>query len=64
MKRRALERHLRSYGCVLDRRGTKHDIWVNPETQGDAPIPRHNEIRYPTVRSVCRLLGVPLPRGR
>jgi len=45
MTRRQLERHLREHGCVLHHHGAKHDVWVNPNTLSQAPVPRHNQIK-------------------
>jgi hypothetical protein len=61
MNRRDLESHLRAHGCILHHAGGKHDIWVNAETLAQAPIPRHREVKRGTARSICRVLGVPLP---
>jgi len=60
MKRRPLERHLREHGCVLHHHGAKHDVWLNPVTLAQAPVPRH-EIKRGTARGICRILGVPRP---
>ena len=60
MKRRELERYLRSRGCFAHHAGGKHDIWVNPANGALAP-PRHAVIKIGTVRGICRLLGVPMP---
>ena len=32
------------HGCVLDREGGRHSIFVNPSNGRKAPIPRHSEI--------------------
>lgn len=41
-----------------------HDIWINRITLGQAPIPRHREIKTGTARSLCEQLNVPFPRFR
>jgi hypothetical protein len=64
VNRRALERYLRTQGCAFDHEGGKHAIWVHLQTQKTAPVPRHTEIKTPTVRDICRKLGVPPPSGR
>ena len=64
MKRRDLERHLRAHGCRLDHHGGGHDIWFNPQTQRQAPVPRHAEINTFTAIDICKQLGVPRPAGR
>ncbi len=45
MKRTALLRHLRRYGCVLKREGRSHSLWMNPETGEVEAVPRHVELR-------------------
>lgn len=57
IKRRDLERHLRSHGCRKLRDGGKHTVWQGPN--GKATVPRHRELPRLTARSVCRRLGVP-----
>jgi predicted RNA binding protein YcfA (HicA-like mRNA interferase family) len=64
MKRLQLERHLKELGCRFDHRGGKHDIWVNPGSGNQAPVPRHNEIKLGTVRNICQQLGLSMPTGR
>lgn len=62
MKRRDLERHLKKCGASLEREGGNHSIW-----RKDAQItsvPRHNEIKPTVVRTICRQLEIPPPRGR
>ncbi len=39
MKREALLRHLRQYGCVLRREGKEHAIWENPQTGRTEEVP-------------------------
>ena len=51
MKRIDLERHLREEGCVLDREGGGHSIWLNPSLRKIASVPRHREIKEGTVRA-------------
>jgi hypothetical protein len=63
MNRRKLEKHLREHECELLRRGAKHDVWWRPDTEAMAPVPRHRTIKKPTVRAICRQLGIPLPDG-
>ncbi len=63
MKRRDLEKHLRQHGCELLREGSRHAIWVNLKTGAITPIPRHPRIEEKgTIRAICRVLGVPVPR--
>jgi antitoxin component HigA of HigAB toxin-antitoxin module len=44
--RRLLEKHLRACGCIFHHHGGRHDIWINPRTLGQAPVPRHRHIEY------------------
>ena len=66
MKRRELERHLRSHGAELVREGARHSVWMigAPDSERIAAVPRHNEIRPGTVRAICRDLEIPVPAGR
>jgi mRNA interferase HicA len=59
MKRSALLRHLRRYGCHLKREGSSHSLWVNPQTGWVEAVPRHGEISNALTRSICRKLSVP-----
>jgi len=61
MNRRALEQHLRQHGCQFAHHGKKHDFWINPINLAIAPLPRHRYIKRGTVRSICRVLSIPLP---
>jgi len=64
MKRRELERHMRSHGCALLREGAKHSVYTNLQNGNDATIPRHTEIWPGMVNAICRQLGIPVPRGK
>jgi predicted RNA binding protein YcfA (HicA-like mRNA interferase family) len=61
MKHVDLERHLRRHSCVLYREGGSHSVWINPQTQKIASVPRHREIKEGTVRSICKQLEIPQP---
>ncbi len=52
MKRHELIRELAAAGCVLRRRGNRHDLYWNPKTGRMAPVPRHVEVK----NSLCRLI--------
>ncbi|MBW8039821.1 MAG: type II toxin-antitoxin system HicA family toxin [Planctomycetes bacterium] len=45
-------------GCFLKRHGSKHDIYANPRTGRQAPIPRHPEIKESLVRLIKKQLRV------
>ena len=42
MKRKDLEKMLKSLGWYLKRHGSKHDVWTNGDI--DEQVPRHREI--------------------
>jgi predicted RNA binding protein YcfA (HicA-like mRNA interferase family) len=60
VKRRELERWLRSHGARLLRHGASHDVWVHDGLKGS--VPRHGEIRRGTVIAICKQLNLPEPR--
>lgn len=62
MKRRDLEKHLRAHGCEFMRHGGGHDVWINPGAGATDAIPRKNEVKNGTARSICKTLKVPPPR--
>jgi hypothetical protein len=64
MKRRDLERHLLSNGCIFHHHGARHDIWTNPHNRRSASVPRHNEIKTWLVKGICHELGVRPPPGK
>lgn len=59
MKRGALLRHLRRYGCILKREGAAHSLWMNPATGATEAVPRHVEISNRLAAKICRGLSVP-----
>ena len=59
MKRTALLRHLRRFGCILKREGRSHSLWTNPATGGMEAITRHAEVVDILARKICRGLSVP-----
>ena len=58
MKRKALIRQLEKAGCLLLRRGGRHDIYMNPATGKKQPVPRHNEIEDHLANHIKKHLGV------
>ena len=62
MKRRDLERHLRSYGARLLREGGNHSFW-GFDSERSTALPRHREIDFALARKICRDLGIPPPSG-
>jgi mRNA interferase HicA len=57
MKRKDLIKTVEGFGCVLIRRGGKHDIYHNPNTGNTQPVPRHAEINEFLARRVIRELS-------
>jgi mRNA interferase HicA len=58
MKRRDLIRELTKAGCLLKRRGSGHDIYVNPRTGKSAPVPRHTEVKNTLAELIKKQLGI------
>ena len=58
MKRTALIRQLRRAGCVLHRHGSRHDIYLNPNTGQKQPVPRHREIDDALAKHIRKYLGI------
>lgn len=58
MKRGALLKHLRRYGCYLKREGRSHSLWCNPQTGRTEAIPRHTEIPNLLAHKICRRLSL------
>jgi len=61
MNRRKLERHLRRHNCAFHSRGGEHDKWRRLDAPLGTMVPRHNEIKTGTAKSICRDLGIPPP---
>jgi mRNA interferase HicA len=60
MKRSFLIRDLIGSGCVLNRHGAKHDIYLNPATGQKQPVPRHSEIDDTLAKHIKKNLGIKL----
>jgi hypothetical protein len=52
VRRQELERHLVEHGCVELREGARHTIWLNPDRDLRASLPRHREIPIGTARAI------------
>jgi predicted RNA binding protein YcfA (HicA-like mRNA interferase family) len=59
MRRKELIRQLAEAGCVLNRHGSRHDIYVNPVNGKKQPVPRHGEIEDVLARHIKKHLGLP-----
>jgi mRNA interferase HicA len=58
LKRHELIRELTRKGCLLDRHGARHDLYINPKTGQKAPIPRHSEIKNSLCELIRKQLGI------
>ncbi|MCI4398359.1 MAG: type II toxin-antitoxin system HicA family toxin [Acidobacteria bacterium] len=58
MKRIDLIRHLENCGCLLQREGANHSIFVNPQKRKSSSVPRHREINEFIARKICRDLEI------
>jgi predicted RNA binding protein YcfA (HicA-like mRNA interferase family) len=58
LKRVDLIRQLEECGCILLRRGGRHDWYQNSKTGACQPIPRHREINEHLARHILRKLEV------
>jgi len=54
VKKKDLEKRLRSAGCYLKREGFAHSPWINPKTGEQETIPRHNEIKEPLAKKILK----------
>ena len=63
MKRHELLRHLRLYGCILKREGTRHPFtcYMNTANGVVESVPRHVEIDNRLARKICNRLKIPEP---
>jgi predicted RNA binding protein YcfA (HicA-like mRNA interferase family) len=64
MKRRDFEQHLTRHGCYVLREGSGHTIYRNPANGKSASVPRHSQVKTPTLRRVCKDLDIPIPLTR
>jgi mRNA interferase HicA len=58
VKRTELIGELVRSGCYLKRHGSKPDIYANPRTGKQAPVPRHVEIKDSLCELIRRQLGI------
>ena len=54
MKRRRLEKKLRSLGWLLLRHGGKHDVWTNADGTRTEYIPRHTDINERLAKAILK----------
>jgi mRNA interferase HicA len=58
MKRQELIKQLEQAGCVLQRHGSRHDIYVNSNNGKKQPILRHQEIDDHLARHIKKQLDI------
>ena len=56
MKRKDLEKRLKSAGFYLHRHGAEHDIYTNGAKI--VPVPRHREIDEDTAKGILKQAGL------
>jgi len=57
MKKFELIQKLNQHGAVLVRNGAKHDVYMQPRTNKEAAVPRHNEINEYTAKAILKKLS-------
>ncbi|MBU1356552.1 MAG: type II toxin-antitoxin system HicA family toxin [Candidatus Edwardsbacteria bacterium] len=57
MKRKELIKRLSGLGCILMRRGGRHDLFKNPSTGKQQPVPRHTEIDEHLAKHIIKELS-------
>ena len=58
MNRGKFIKELVKAGCYLKRHGKKHDIYANPGTGRQSPVPRHHETKESLCTLIRKQLGV------
>jgi hypothetical protein len=57
MKKSELLQKLNRQGAIFSRHGAKHDIYMQPNTNKEAAIPRHDEINEYTAKAILKKLS-------
>jgi predicted RNA binding protein YcfA (HicA-like mRNA interferase family) len=57
MKKARLIQILNEMGVVFVRHGKKHDVYIQPATKIETTIPRHDEIKDFTAKSIIKTLS-------
>ena len=60
MKRRQLIKHLKKYGAILVREGSRHSIYRIDQKK--TQVPRHSEIVDELARKICKDLDIAFVR--
>jgi len=58
LKRKQFIKEIISKGCYLKRHGSRHDIYANPMTGRQAPVPRHPEVKESLCKLIKQQLGI------
>ena len=58
MKRKEFIRKLTRDGIIFLRPGSRHDIYLNPQTGQKQPVPRHTEIDNDLAKHIRKYLGL------
>ena len=56
MKKAELLQKLNKLGVVFIRHGGKHDIYMQPKTNKESAVPRHDDINEYTAKSILKKL--------
>ena len=57
MKKAELLQRLMQQGAILLRHGAKHDVFLQPKTNKEATVPRHNDINEFTAKAILKKLS-------
>jgi predicted RNA binding protein YcfA (HicA-like mRNA interferase family) len=57
MKRQELLKILSRMGAVFVRHGSKHDVYLQPVTNIETTVPRHEEIKKFTAKGIINTLS-------
>jgi hypothetical protein len=57
MKRARLLQILSEMGAVFIRHGKKHDVYMQPLTKAETTVPRHDEVKDYTAKSIIKTLS-------
>jgi predicted RNA binding protein YcfA (HicA-like mRNA interferase family) len=57
MKKVELLQKLNRQGAIFARHGGKHDVYLQPRTNKEATVPRHDEINEYTAKAILKKLS-------
>lgn len=60
MKRKDLIKYILACGCLVEREGSRHTVFINPSAGQVSTVPRHTEINTFLGKKICKDLGIPL----